>query len=484
MKVGVIGAGIGGLATAVRLAAAGHEVVVFEANATPGGKLSEFRSGPYRFDLGPSLFTMPMYVDELFSLAGRNPRDYFSYNRLPVVCRYFWDDGTKLSAYSDPTKLEEEVENVLGVPGSRLKSALRDSRKKYELTGRIFLEHSLYKWQTWLNARVGKALLRLPQLDVFSTMHGVNKRHLRHPKMVQFFDRFATYNGSNPYRAPGILNIIPHFEQGFGAFFPVNGMHHITRSIYRLACEMGVQFHFGKTVDRIIVKGKAVQGVEVEGAPHDFDRVVSNMDIFFTYQRLLSQHPQPRRILSQEKSTSALIFYWGINKSFEQLDLHNIFFSADYQNEFEHLARGEVCDDPTVYINITSKYKPDDAPAGCENWFTMINVPYNDGQNWDRIISQARGRILDKLSRNLGTDVETLIETEEILEPRSIEARTGSHLGALYGTSSNSRLAAFLRHPNRSSRISGLYFCGGSVHPGGGIPLSLLSAKIVADNFC
>jgi phytoene dehydrogenase-like protein len=196
---------------------------------------------------------------------------------------------------------------------------------------------------------------------------------------------------------------------------------------------------------------------------------------------LLPGEPAPERALRQEKSTSALIFYWGIRRQFPELDLHNIFFSEDYRHEFDCLAAGNISDDPTIYINITSKYTPADAPAGCENWFTMVNVPYNSGQDWDALIVETRRNVLAKLSRILGTPIEPLIACESLLDPRSIESKTSSHLGALYGTSSNNRMAAFLRHPNFSNRIRGLYFCGGSVHPGGGIPLALLSAKIVND---
>jgi phytoene dehydrogenase-like protein len=183
--------------------------------------------------------------------------------------------------------------------------------------------------------------------------------------------------------------------------------------------------------------------------------------------------------LRQPKSTSALIFYWGIRQSFPELDLHNILFSQDYQKEFNALDAGTIDDDPTVYINITSKYHAPDAPEGCENWFTMINVPYNNNQDWDALIATARKNIVTKINRVLNTDIESLLVCEQILDPRSIESKTQSHLGALYGTSSNNRMAAFLRHANFSSRIRNLYFCGGSVHPGGGIPLCLLSAKIV-----
>jgi phytoene dehydrogenase-like protein len=206
------------------------------------------------------------------------------------------------------------------------------------------------------------------------------------------------------------------------------------------------------------------------------------MDVVNTYKKLLPKASQPKKILNQPKSSSALIFYWGIQKRFPQLDMHNIFFSQDYAQEFTHIFRQKnIYQDPTVYINITSKHKPDDAPEGCENWFVMINVPNNSGQDWDELITQGRKNILAKLSRILQTDIEPLIACESILDPRTIESRTSSSQGALYGNSSNNRYAAFLRHANFSSQIQNLYFCGGSVHPGGGIPLCLLSAKIATD---
>lgn len=478
MKAGIIGAGIAGLATAVRLAARGMEVHVFEANAYPGGKLSEFRLGAYRFDAGPSLFTMPHYIEELFQVAGESMAPHLPYKQLSTVCNYFWDDQTRFSAPADPAVFAEEAARQFQVPRQRIVRLLENSQKKYEHTGRIFLEKSLHLPETWLSRSVGKALLHLPQLDIFSTMHAVNTRYLRHPKLVQLFDRYATYNGSDPYKTPGILTIIPHFEYGIGAFHPDEGMYAITRSIYELAQRKGVQFHFNTRVDAIqVADGKAI-GLEVSGEKIPFDRVVSNMDVFFTYQKLLAGQKHPLRTLRQEKSTSALIFYWGIKRKFAELDLHNIFFSSDYQKEFEALRAGHVLNDPTVYVHITSKYTLADAPEYGENWFTMVNVPYNTGQDWEEIIDRTRKNILQKLSRLLHTDIASLIECEDILDPRTIESRTASHLGALYGTSSNNRMAAFMRHPNFSTDIANLYFCGGSTHPGGGIPLCLLSASI------
>lgn len=481
MRIGIIGAGIAGLATAVRMAVRGHEVEVFEANEYPGGKLSQFDLEGYRFDAGPSLFTMPQYVDDLFRLAGEDPARYFQYERLDTVCHYFWEDGTRLNAYAEPKAFGAEVEAKLGVPAERVQIALADSAYKYELTGRIFLEKSLHRLSTWTNTKVLKAMLKIPGLDLFTSMNRVNERLLQEPKLVQLFNRFATYNGSNPYKAPGLLSIIPHFEHQIGAYFPKGGMNAITQAIYKLAIRQGVVFHMGQPVDRILVEKNRAVGLQVGDTLHHFDRIISNMDVFFTYKQLLPDARHPKLTLKQQKSTSALIFYWGIKRRFPELGLHNIFFSEDYEQEFALLEAGKVYEDPTVYVNISGKFEPSDAPKGHENWFTMINVPYDSGQNWDAIIERAREQVIEKVSRVLGTDLRSLIVCEDILDPRSIESKTRSHLGALYGTSSNNKMAAFMRHANFSSRIKDLYFCGGSVHPGGGIPLCLLSAKIVDD---
>lgn len=479
MKIGIIGAGIAGLAASVRLASQGHQVEVFERNNFAGGKLSEFELNGYRFDFGPSLFTMPHYVDELFEIAGENPRDHFNYQRMESVCNYFWDDQTRLIAYADIEKFAQEVHNKLGVSPHIIKAALTDAAQKYQLTGKTFLENSLHKSSTWLTKDVLKAFAQIHRLDIFKSMNDVNEKILKHPKLVQFFNRYATYNGSNPFQASGIMTIIPHFEHSIGSFLPEGGMYDISKSIYELAIRKGVQFHFGQNVEQILTQQKKIKGIVANTITHQFDAVVSNADIFYTYRNLLPHEKAPERILAQPKSTSALIFYWGIKKQFPELDLHNIFFSNDYKQEFDCLSKGKVSDDVTVYVNITSKYVKSDAPDYGENWFVMVNVPHNEGQNWAEIIARTKQNVIKRINTCLNTNLEELIETEDILDPRIIDSKTASHLGALYGNSSNTQMAAFMRHPNFSSDIKGMYCCGGSVHPGGGIPLCLLSAKIV-----
>ena len=478
----VIGAGIAGLATAVRLAVAGHAVTVFEASGTFGGKMHQFSlPGGYRFDAGPSLFTLPQLVDDIFRLALREPSEYFRYERLDPITQYFFADGTRLTAWADAAKFAGEVEEKLATPAAEVTSFLARGGKAYDATAGTFLHKSLHKAKTYLSPETLKAVAALPSLGLLGTMHQRHAQAFADPRLVQLFDRYATYNGSDPYQAPATLSMIPHLEHGIGAFYPEGGIYAIAESLAKLAAEFGVKFRYNEPVEEIVTAESRVTGVRTAHDVYDFSRVVSNMDVVPTYRRLLPREPAPERTLGQPRSSSALIFYWGINRAFPELELHNIFFSADYQREFQAIFQEKtVADDVTVYVNITSKKTPTDAPAGHENWFVMVNVPHDQGQDWEALTAKTRGVVLRKLSRALGTDLEPLIAAEKVWTPPGIAADTSSFGGALYGSSSNNALAAFLRHPNFSGRLEGLYFCGGSVHPGGGIPLCLLSAKIVS----
>ena len=479
----IIGAGVAGLAAAVRLAVAGHSVTVFEAAASFGGKMQQFSlPGGYRFDAGPSLFTLPALVDDLFRLAGRRPEDYFRYERLDPITRYFFSDGTRVAAWADTAKFAGEIEEKLGTPAKQVREFLGQSGRSYEATAGTFLHKSLHKAGTYFSRETLKAVAALPALGLTGTMHRRHAAAFQDPRLVQLFDRFATYNGSDPYQAPATLSLIPHLEHGIGAFYPEGGIYAIAQSLHRLAEELGVTFRFEEPVEEILTENNRVTGLRTSQGSYNFPLVVSNMDVVPTYRRLLPHQPAPERTLAQPRSSSALIFYWGIGAKFAELDLHNIFFSADYKAEFDAIFQQKtVAPDPTVYVNITSKKTDDDAPAGHENWFVMVNVPHDQGQDWAELTRQTRAAVLSKLSRTLGRDIEPLIRAEKTWTPPGIAQDTSSFGGALYGSSSNNALAAFLRHPNFSRRLPGLYFCGGSVHPGGGIPLCLLSAKIATD---
>ena len=480
--IGIIGSGIAGLSAALRLRSLGYEVTVFEAHTGPGGKLDEISQDGFRFDLGPSLFTMPQYIDELFELFDENPRDHFNYLKKETLCNYFWTDGTRFQTPADKEEFINSFSTSFNENPVKVRRFLEDNSLKYELTAPLFLERSLHRLKTYLNGITVKAIAKIYRLDLFKSLYSTLKSYFKNPKSLQFFSRHATYNGSSPYQTPGIMSLIPHLEMHFGTYYPEGGMRSITESLYQLAIRHGVQFRFDEKVTRIdLHKGKVI-GLSTAKGSYPFDIVVSNMDVVPTYRKLLTGIKAPEKTLAQERSSSALIFYWGIQKTFKELDLHNIFFSDSYEEEFNCIFKKKtLSEDPTVYVNISSKHTASDAPEGRENWFVMINAPGNYGQNWEELIDLSRERILNKLSLLLGVNIKEFIETEFVWDPRGIEAKTDSFLGALYGAASNDRMAAFLRHPNRAPQISNLYFCGGSVHPGGGIPLCVQSGKIVSE---
>lgn len=478
----VVGSGIAGIAVAIRLARKGYKVTVFEKNNYPGGKLSQFELKGYRFDFGPSLFTLPENVEELFYLCGKKPKDYFQYIHVDPGHRYFCEDGTIFDAPHTAERFSEEASATFGESKETIKRYLGNSGEKYRITKDMFLVKSLHKFKSYLSKASFLSFLNSYKLESFSTLDEVNRRQFKNKKLVRFFNRFATYNGSSPYKAPATLSLIPHLEINLGVYYPVGGMNSITASLYKLAKEMGVQFEFSARVDEILIENNRIAGIRVNKEELSFDVVVSNMDVYYTYHQLLPKLKKPEKILRQEKSSAAIVFYWGIKKEFPELRLHNILWSEHYEEEFDQLVTKKwIHEDPTIYINISSKFSPEDAPSNSENWFVMINAPHDAGQDWGRLMMEVRSNVIRKINRMLKTDLESFIECEEVLNPVIMDEKTRSAFGALYGNSSNNKVASFLRHPNFHSKVKNLYFCGGTVHPGGGIPLCLMSAKIVSE---
>ncbi len=481
-EFGIIGAGIGGLAMAIRLAVRGEKVVVFEKGFRAGGKISEIRKDGYRFDTGPSLFTLPELVDELFVLAGKNSADAIPYKKLDLSCRYFFEEGPLINAYTKPDDFSEEAAYKTNTPKSRTTQYLWKSRRIYRITSPVFIFHSIHRLKDIFSSRILKALWRIPQIYPFKSLHAYNVSAFNNDCLVRIFDRFATYNGSNPYKAPATLSVISHLEHNVGAFFPQKGMYSIVEGLFRQAEKLGVKFRFNCAVEKIMHISQRITGLVADGKEYLFDAVISDVDAAYVYKHLLHDTQKLHSELRKERSSSALIFYWSVEKTHPELDVHNILFANNYREEFEYLfKRKEVYHDPTVYIFISTKATARDAPVGCENWFVMINVPANDKRDYSDFRNRARLNILRKIKSMLGHDIEKSIVGEDVLDPLIIEDRTSSLNGSLYGSSSNSKFSAFRRHANFSSKYKGLYFVGGSVHPGGGIPLCLASAKITEE---
>ncbi len=483
----IIGGGIGGLSAALLLAHYGYGVEVFEQQSRVGGKALSTEAQGFRFDTGPTLFTMPFVLEELFNDAGKKLSDYIELHHLEETTRYFYEDGTEFRAYYDMHRYYDEAKRAFSDPLQSLSGYFSYCKTIYDLTADIFMFSPFHEWRDMITDREKWArIFEMYKMDPFRSMHRANRWFFKDPKLLQLMDRFATFNGSSPYRVPATLNIITHVEH-MGAYVPKRGIYRIPEALAEAAAEEGAVIHLNTPVSSITYDTKKIRGITVNDREYAFDIVVSNSDVTNTYISLLQQSKILPALKYQmlKPSTSALVFYWGVKGTYPALATHNILFPKNYRKEFKDLIRREVCpDDPTVYIYISSRFNPGDAPDGNENWYVMINAPYTVNHNWDEIIQRTRKRVLFKIKSFLGIDIEKKIIYEETLTPADILHRTDSRAGSIYGISSNNTIAAFLRQRNRSKRFKGLYFCGGSAAPGGGMPLAMLSGRMTAELIC
>lgn len=477
-EVIVIGSGVGGLAAAIRLAKLGNKVTVYEKNEFIGGKVNSRVFEGYRFDMGPSIFTEPQLIDDLIALGvDQLPLEFHA---LPESFRYFFSDGTSCAL---PTGTQETVKvlvNQFNENPRLVRNYFKRLKKNYELLKPVFIETTLHRFDHLLSKKLIPAILRIPWYGLLTSMNGFSKRFFKHPNSIQIMNRYATYNGSDPYKTPGLLSIIGHLELNEGIFFPKGGMVSITKRLEETANSLGVMFHTNCPVTSIEIKNGRAVGVYVNNSFVPASIVISNADVHYTYEHLMPEVKRPKKILNQELSSSAVVFYWGINREFRKLGVHNMFFTKDLHAEFNAIFNSKtLIDDPSIYVHISSKVDSNDAPDGCENWFVMVNAPVNDGQDWNLLVSNLRNNTINKLSTILGVNLEPFIVTEYINNPIKLQHNYNGKGGSIYGNSSNSALAAFYRHPNHSPEVKGVYFAGVTVHPGGGIPLAVSGAKII-----
>lgn len=480
-KAIIIGSGLAGLASAIRLSSKGIQTHVFEKNGYPGGKVNSKLIDGYRFDQGPSIFTCPEYIEDLYNLCGEDYSEFQIENHNSAF-KYFYSDGSEIELTKDTDQVIEEISSKLNEDPEQVRKYLQKAKKNYELIAPLFIEKSLHRWWTLFGKQLLKALMHLPSYRLFSSMQEENKGFFKNPRTVQLFNRFAQYNGSHPYKAPAMLNMISHLEINIGPTLPKNGMVQITNSLLNLAKKQGAIFHFNEPVTEILVDNKKITGVRTDSQIIKSDFVLSNIDVSLTYKKLLPNEFHPTKTLNQEKSSSTIVFYLGIKKSFPNLNAHNMIFSNNDQEEFDDVFMHEkIHSSPSLYVYISSKVNTDDAPSNSENWFVLLNAPIDTGQNWKDLVEENREFVFNKLSEVVGEDIRPLIQVEDYLDPIEIESRYASEQGSIFGNASNSRFSTFYRHPNFSKKIKGLYFAGGSVHPGGGVPLVLNSAKIACE---
>ncbi|MFK7805462.1 MAG: phytoene desaturase family protein [Anaerolineae bacterium] len=487
----VVGAGIGGMSAAIRLAAAGQKVLILEKNEQVGGKMSEIRSAGFRWDIGPSVITMRHVFEELFVTAGRNLDDYLDLQPVEPLTRYFYQDGTVLNISQNLPETLVQIE-TLGGPADveGYLAYLAYAARIHRITGPVFIYDQPPTPASFLRV----PLREMPKVDPFRTMHGAIKSFVQSPHLRQLLGRFATYVGASPYLAPATLNVIAHVELNGGVYYPKGGIYSIAQAYQRLCSELGVEIRTSTPVDKILVNDSGqIQGVSVGRQSIVAQDVIANVDVTTVYDRLLPKtaviEKKLNKLKAAEPSCSGFVLLLGIDtasqlaKPLPDLAHHNIFFSQDYEREFKQIfGDGVMPDDPTIYVAITGKKEAADAPQGHENWFVLVNAPALDNEkwSWEEKAADYRDLILDKLKAH-GVDLDGRIKVEQWLTPADIEAMSGAFRGALYGTSSNDKWVAFRRPHNRCAEVEGLYFCGGTTHPGGGVPMVTLSGKVAAE---
>lgn len=477
----VIGAGVGGLSAAIRLAAAGKRVIVLEQQAQVGGKMGEVRLAGYRWDSGPSLITMRDVFEDLFSLAGNKLEDYLTLRPLEPLTRYFYPGGATLDISRDLPALLNSLNRLDRRDVEGYLRYLAYAARLYRIVAPIFIFDQPPRLASLLRVSPLDAL----RFDGLRTMKRAIDSQVHSPELRQALAMFATYVGASPYQAPATLNVIAHVELNEGLWYPAGGVYRIAQAYARLAELLGVEIRAGQRATQIETRAGRVWAVRTASERITAQAVVANLDVSLVYRDLLSEAGLGgnwrRKTGDSERSCSAFVMLLGVRGQHPQLSHHNTLFSADYRREFQQIFSEERPPlDPTIYISISSKTEPSDAPAGAENWFIQVNTAaLSPKWDWAAQSSAYASLILDRMAQR-GLDIRAQIECSQVITPLDIAEKTGAWRGALYGASSNSRWAAFRRPHNRSQAVGGLYFAGGTAHPGGGVPMATLSGKTAA----
>ena len=490
----VIGAGVGGLAAAIRLARAGVKTTLHERAATVGGRLREIEVGGRKLDAGPSVLTMKWVFDELFD--GRIA-EYLELAPLEPLCRHFFADGSRLDLFCDEEKSREAIRAFAGARNAEGYSRYRKHAAKiFDVVRGPFMENALPSTISFLHP---KTILEFTRIDGMRSLWKALGDFFPDERLRVLFGRYATYNGSSPFHAPATLAVIAHVENAFGIFACKGGIYRLADALARRAVELGVEIRTNSQIDKITIEGGRAVGVRVRGSGADVqkeeraDVILCNADAAHAYGVLLREAPVARPLAAkyggEELSLSAYVLL-AVGKA-PPIDVihHNVFFSpgaSGYEREFEELVKKrQTPSDPTVYLCAQDRTPESGQKAPGleeERLFFLSNAPPLEGAggriDWMVESGHCRERIQRTLARH-GWTLET--SAERALTPVDWDRDFPSSRGAIYGLASNSKFAAFSRPPSRVAKIPGLYLAGGSVHPGAGMPMVALSAKIAVD---
>jgi phytoene desaturase len=492
LPVGIIGGGLAGLASACTLAARGHKVILFEKNEWLGGKAAQFEQDGYRFDMGPTILTVPSVLRRIFAEAGQDMDDALDLRRLDPQWRCFFDDNSVMDLVENVDEMAATLRRD-AAPGSD--TGYRDfiamSEHLHEVSRKFFFWRAVEDITDTIDLRKNMDLDTLR--DVASLRMGSSvareiRKRVPDKRAAQMLDHFVQYIGSSPYASPAVLCSIGHMQTDEGIWFPIGGTRAVPMALEKLARSLGVEFRTNTDVTRILQAGGRVWGIETDdGEAIALSNVISNMDAVRTYRELVGGVPARRfgrKWNSREPACSGVVLYLGLDRPYEHLAHHNFVFSRDPEEEFEFIYdKGEPAPDPTCYLAATSITEPGSAPPGGESLYILVHTPYlRPHHDWSVMLKPYRRVIFDKLARTAGLhDLESRIKVERVLTPLDIHQRYKVLNGAIYGLASHGKFMGAFKPGNRSRELPGLYLAGGAAHPGPGMPMVMMSGWIAAD---
>ena len=490
LPVGVVGAGLAGLAAACTLAARGHKVVLFDKNPWLGGKAAVLNEQGFRFDMGPTILTVPHVLERVFREAGRAMSDYLDLRRLDPQWRCFFDDGSVLDLCEDEDTMAATLDAFSPGNAAGFRDFIGMSKKLHEVSEKFFFWKSVEGIGDTLSFKgMDLATLR----DVLSLRMGTSvasqiRKRVPDARVAQMLDHFVQYVGSSPYASPAVLCSIAHMQTDLGVWYPIGGTRAVPEALERLAGELGVDLRPSTDVVRILQENGRASGVVTAGGETvRLSAVVSNMDSVRTMRELVGGEPARRfgRRWKREPACSGVVLYLGLDRAYEHLAHHDFVFSRDPAEEFDWIyRRGEPAPDPTCYLAATTRTETGTAPAGGEALYILVHTPYlRPHHDWAAMLPGYRQVILDKLKRCAGMgDIEERIVFERHLTPADIHERYKVLDGAIYGLASHGKVNGAFKPGNRSRDLPGLYLAGGAAHPGPGMPMVLMSGWIAADS--
>ncbi len=481
-KVLIVGAGIGGIATAARLARHGCQVTVVEKCEKPGGRCGQMNVKGYTFDTGPTMFLMPEVFAETFAALGERMEDQLDLRRVDPTYRLTFPDDSQMQLTADLQPMLVQMEAI--EPGSfaRMLHYLAEGRRIYALSVEKLLGRDFRSLPEFINPRM---LMLFMQLKALTRHTNYVRRFFKDPRLQMAFTFQDMYMGLSPYNSPATYSLMQYTELGDGLWYPMGGMYRVTERLTGIAEKLGVRFLYNAPVEKILVEGAAATGVQLEdGRVLSADTIVANADLGYVYRRLLPDARAADRIDCKEYGCSTIMFYWGLDRQYSQIGPHNLFLNGDYRQSFEDIFKKmRMSDEPNFYIHAPVRMDPGMAPAGHDTWYIAVPVGrINDkiSQDWPAMQARARAFILQRLAGLGLADVEAHIQVEVSFVPGNWQKRLNLPYGSTHGLSHKLTQMAYLRPHNRHSRYHNLYFVGASTHPGTGVPTVLISARLAA----